>query len=248
MRIVYDNLIDSLTASTITASSSYAGNEAENLLDTRLSKIWQSDTSTTNTVVFSFASAQSITTMAVAGHNLTSACTVTVQANTTNSWITPAWSTTITVYSNVMLNFQSSAQSYRYWRFVFAGQASIEIGRIWLGNYIQITPSSLLGFTVTKRRSDLVAYGRGRQKYASPGVGWREFNLSFPRTVSTTLSNIETMFDTVGSHDSVIFCNFDTLRGYTLVEPVYCSIVGDIGFSHTHRNGYEYSLTLAEDR
>jgi len=131
----------------------------------------------------------------------------------------------------------------------------VTVGRFHFGQYVDIEPSSLHDFTVTKKRSDVVTYGKGRQKYANPGTGWREFDLSFPPTKGTTVSAIQTMFDAVGNHTSFIFANFDSLRvsdgaQYEIVEPCYVSIDGDIRFRRSGKSGlrFEYGLTLVEDK
>jgi hypothetical protein len=123
-----------------------------------------------------------------------------------------------------------------------------EIGRMWLGDYITVDPSALVDLRVTKRRSDTVIYGKNRQKFADPGYGWRRFELSFPDTDSSMLTQIETMYDTVGNHTSMIFCNFDTDWTWDLVAPCYVSIAGDLQF--TNRGGYKAAWTMAleEDR
>jgi uncharacterized protein YndB with AHSA1/START domain len=123
----------------------------------------------------------------------------------------------------------------------------IEIGRLWLGTYLQIEPSSLIDFTVTKKRSDTVTFGKNRQKYATPGESWREFELSFPRTGGSALTAIQTMFDAVGNHSSVIFTQLDSDYSYPIIYPCYCSINGDgITFSHDKYMRFEYSLELTE--
>ena len=164
----------------------------------------------------------------------------------------PSVITTLTALTGPILKYLAAAQTYQYWRFNLSDSSAasnyVEMGRPWLGTKIDIDPSSMYNFSVTKKRSDMVTYGRDRQKYATEGVGWRHFSLSFPRTGSSALTNILTMYDTVGNHSSVIFSNFNTTRSYTLVEPCYCSIVGDLDFSHARAQKYTYSLNLEEDR
>ena len=125
---------------------------------------------------------------------------------------------------------------------------TIQLGRIWMGDYLQITPSSLLDFKVTKKRSDINIYGKDRQKISIPGVSWRRIELSFPVTSNDMINNVYTMYKTVANNKSIIFCNFDTIRGYPLVEPLYCSIDGSITFTHNESMKFTYSLNLEEDR
>ena len=149
--------------------------------------------------------------------------------------------------------------TWEYARFVITDTSNtdgyVEAGRFFLGPYLSIDPSSLHDFTVVKKRSDTVIYGKDRHKFANPGVGWRRFELTFPPTDGTMLAEIQDMYDSVGNHTSFIFANFNLLRvadgkEYQIVEPCYVSIDGDITFQRTGRGGlkFNYSLALEEDR
>lgn len=247
MRIVYDNLVDSATAPT--ASTADPLYPIENVQNQRLAKRWKVTAGTAQTAVIDLGATAAVATVAILGHTISSSATLTISANATDAWTAATYVTSLTYNAGAILRFLPSAQSYRYWQFGIddAGNA-FEVGRLWLSGYQQIEPSSLLGFTVEKKRSDVVAYGRDRQKYATEGVGWREFKLSFPRTGGSALTAIQTVIDTVGQHKSVIFCNFDSDRSYEIVEPCYCSVQSDVAFRHTNRLRFEWSVTLEEDR
>lgn len=240
MRIVYNNLVDTAT---LTASSILSGYPVTNLQDQRLSCKWISGTSTSQSVVIDLATAQTITTAAIISHNVPSSATI--QANSTDSWTTPAVSYTITWNENMMLRF-FTGQSYRYWRFVF-DSGNISIGRLWLGNYITVDPSSLTDFSVTVKNNDTNSYNKNRSKYSLPGSVWRSFSLNFPPTGTETINNIVSMIDSAGRHSSVIFCNFDTIRDFPIVEPCYCSIVNDVDFIGKDQMDMTYTLSLEED-
>lgn len=257
MRISYNNFIDDATSASIVASSEDSSYPVENVQDQRLTTQWYSDANSSQTVIVDLGATTSCSIFAIMAHNLVSGGTVVVNGNdvitevsSVMTWITSDQSSTQTITYNddMMVKFVTPI-SNRYWQFSFASQTSaLQIGRLWIGDYIDISPSSLDDFTVTKKRDDIVVYGKNRQKYASIGNGWREIQLTFPRTSPTSMSSIYTFYDTVGKHSSFIFANFDTLRGYELVEPMYCSIADDIGFSHARNQFYTYSLTLTEDR
>lgn len=258
MRIAYRNQIDALSSTSILASSEDASYPITNAQDQRLTTKWYSDDNSTQTVIVDLGATAACSIFAVISHNLISAGTVVVNGNDVitavsgvMTWITSDQSSTqtITYNSKMMLSFVSPI-SNRYWQFTFTGQtqSGLQIGRLWIGDYIDITPSSLNDFSVEKKRDDIIVYGRNRQKYGSAGNTWRRFELSFPKTGATMLSAIQTMYDTVGNHSSFIFCNFDSLRTYELVEPCYVSIDGDMSFNHADRQRYTYSLALEEDR
>jgi hypothetical protein len=255
MRIAYRNLIDTLSSTSILASSEDSSYPVTNVQDQRLTVKWYSEDATTHTVVIDLGATAACSIFAVLSHNLVSGGTVVVNGNddiaSGLTWVTSGESSTQTITYNagIMLSFVSPI-SNRYWKFTFSGQTQngIQIGRLWIGDYINISPSSLNDFSVEKKRDDIIVYGRNRQKYGSTGNTWRRFNLSFPKTNGTMLSSIQTMYDTVGNHSSFIFCNFDSLRTYELVEPCYVSIDGDLSFNHVGRQYYTYSLALEEDR
>ncbi len=250
MRIAYLNLIDAGSAPTaLTTDLLYP---VENMQNQRLAKRWRSTDASAQTIVVNLGSAQAVDTLAILGHNLQVSATVIVEAHTSDSWGTPALSAiTLTYNAGAILKYLAAAQTFQYWRYTLNDPTNtdgyVEVGRPWLGTFLAIDPSSLDSFTVTKKRSDTVTHGRDRQKYATEGVGWREFNLSFPRTGGTALTAVQTMYDTVGNHGSVIFSNFDSLRIYDLVEPVYSSIVGEIDFRHGGFMQFLWGIRLEED-
>ncbi len=251
MRIAYANLIDAGSAPTaLTTDLLYP---VENMQNQRLAKRWRSTDASAQTIVVNLGSAQAVDTLAILGHNLQGSATVIVEAHTSDSWGTPALSAiTLTYNAGAILKYLAAAQTFQYWRYTLNDPTNtdgyVEVGRPWLGEYLAIDPSSLTAFTVGKRRSDTVTYGRDRQKYATEGVGWREFDLSFPRTAGTALTAILSMVDTVGLHSSFIFSNFDSLRTYPIVEPCYVSLTSDIAFKHTKYMKFTYNLTMEEDR
>lgn len=255
MRIAYNNFIDSISSASIMASSEDSSFPVTNVQDSRLTTKWHSDDATTQTVVIDLGATTSCSIFAILSHNIVSTGTVTVNGNDSigsgMTWITSGESSTqtFTYNADIMLQFVNAIDN-RYWKFTFTGQTagSLEIGRLWIGDYINISPTSLDDFTVTLKTDDTVVYGKCRQKYASVGCQWRQFDLSFPKTNPSMISAIQTMYETVGKHTSFIFCNFDSLRTYPLVEPCYCSITNDIGFNHKSRQFYTYSLTLEEDK
>jgi hypothetical protein len=188
-----------------------------------------------------------VNTVAILGHNILSPTVVKIQADNSANWSNPELNTTLNVNGRAILNFYSQTYYYKYWRFYFTGQVSIEIGRIFLGKYITIDPSSLDNFKVTKLRSDNVIHGKNRQKFASIGNTWRKFELEFPPSDEDMVYLIDKLYNVVGNHSSFIFCNFDTERLMTLVEPCYVSINDDMGFNHSNRDKFSYRIVLEEE-
>jgi hypothetical protein len=247
MRIAYVNLIDDIAASAFTVLGAAAGYPIENVQDQRLSVKWRDTAATARTVIIDLGAAQTVNTAAIMGHNLSASAATTIAGGTSASVFATAES--ITWNAEMMLKYFTD-QSYRYWKFTIDDPtnpaAYVETGRLWLGTYLTIDPSSLLDFKVVKRRSDMVTFGKNRQKYATPGEGWRRFEFSFPATGGSMLTAIQTMYDAVGIHSALVFCNFDTDVSYPLVYPVYASIEGDLSFTHDKRQRYSWGLILEE--
>jgi len=249
MRIAYDNFIDDIESTDFTVATVDINYPITNVQVQRLSTQYRSIGATSQSIIVDLGTAQKITAAGILGHNISTSATITVSANSTDSW-PGATSQTLTGNEGIILKYFAETE-YRYWRFDIDDSTNMDgyiaIGRLWLGDYITISPSSLLDFKVTKKRSDSVSYGKMRQKFASIGVGWRKFDFEFPPTEHAMIATINTLFDVVGNHSSFIFCNFDTDRSYILVEPCYCSFTGDIGFVHSNRMKFSYTLTFEED-
>ena len=250
MRIAYNNYIDLLTSTAITVLTVAINYPFTNTQDQRLSQQYRTTAVTSQTIILDLGSAKSISTTAIISHNFTPSVSVTIEGNTSNSW-PGATSKTIIYNAGMMLNFFTPV-SYQWWRFTISDPTNINgylsIGRLWLGDYLTIDPSSSIDFKITKKRSDRVIHGRGQQKFASKGSTWKEFNLSFPNTEYAMVDSISLMYDTIGNHSSCIFCNFDTLRGIlNLVEPTYVSIQNEINFTNDEGRIMNYSLTLQEE-
>jgi len=249
MRIAYVNLIDDATLTPVSEDLVYP---VENVQNQRLAKPWRTTGLTGISVVADFGGTASVTMAAILGHNLTTSATLVISGNTTSSFVAPSYTTSMTAVDGVILKYFGAAQELRYWQYTIEDPtntaAYVEIGRLWAGVYWQVDPTNTVDFSVNKKRSDTVTYGRGRQKYATQGVGWRSFDLSFDHVAGTALTAVQTLFDTVGLHSSFLFSNFDTTRDYDIVLPCYVSISDELGFRHKQHMAFGYKLVMEEDR
>jgi len=249
MRIAYVNLIDDATLTPVSEDLIYP---VENVQNQRLAKPWRTTSLTGVSVVADLGGTASVMMAAILGHNLTTSATLTISGNTTSSFVAPSYTTSMTSVDGIILKYFGAAQELRYWQYTIEDPtntaAYVEVGRLWLGVFLQVEPTSTVDFSVNKRRSDTVTYGRGRQKYATEGVGWRAFDLSFDYVAGTALTAVQTLVDTVGLHSSFIFSNFDSSLDYDIVLPCYVSIADELGFRHKQHMAFGYTLKLEEDR
>lgn len=248
MRIISENYADALTLVPSNVDTAYP---IANVQDQRLSTKFHSTTTSVYITVNSTAVESEPLAIALLGHNLTSSATIVFQLSEVSDFSTVV-SEIMTWDDDIILKFiDYSGTSNSYNRFYISDATNpdghIELGRVWVGPYLNITPSSLLDFSVTFKNSDINIYGKDRQKFSLSGAVWRKFDLSFPPTDTTMIDEILDLIDRVGFHSSFIFCNFDTIRDFSIVEPCYVSITGDVGFTHESRMKWKYSLQLEED-
>ena len=254
MRVIYGNFVDDLTS--ITASNENSEYPVTNLPDPRLTTLYKS---TGNSVTISMEGTKiPITPLAIAllGHNLSSSATITFQISEDVDFLTTI-DETLTWNEGIILKFLdysgsiSESSDYKYYRIVISDPLNsdgyIGLSRIYLSGYLNITPSRLLDFSVTVRTSDRNIYSIHRDKFAIEGKTWRVFDLRFPASDKDMINSVSDFIDTVGLHTSFIFCNFDSIRDYPIVEPCYCSISNDVEFTHKDYMRMSYNLSLEED-
>lgn len=121
---------------TWTASSEVATLPATNLASAIRKKVWRATGKTSEWVKVDLGAAQAIDAVALISSNLSAGATITIEANTIDDFVTPAFSTTLTPWAatltNVMVKFLAATQTFRWWRIVLAdagnAAAFVEIG------------------------------------------------------------------------------------------------------------------------
>lgn len=108
-------------------------------LDLDRNTYWQSTGDSSENIVVDLGSAQAVTAFLIGDHNLTAGATITLQANSSNSWGSPAYSQVVTVQDPAYLYL---SQTYRYWRVLLADASNpdgyIKIGELYIGTYTEL--------------------------------------------------------------------------------------------------------------
>lgn len=90
-----------------------------------------------------FGTATTMTAFVIGDHNLTDAATITLEANPTDSWGSPAYTQAVTLRDLAYLYLN---ESYRYWRVVVDDSTNatgyIEIGLLYAGEYLELTQNA----------------------------------------------------------------------------------------------------------
>lgn len=155
MRFMNQNLCTA-DATVITASSANTNFPASNLKHPFRSKRWRSTNVTSENVVFDLVTTEPIDSVAIYwskedGIKLSNSAVVTIQANATNVWTSPAVNQVLTIDNVYMMtsHYFTTDQNYRYWRVLITDPGNpygyVELGVVWLGKALAI-PNAKNGF------------------------------------------------------------------------------------------------------
>ena len=195
VKFYYYNLVNQ-DATVITPSTEDAFFPASNLKHDFSTKVYRSTAVSAN-VVFDFITAQSVDSILVKGHFIDGfgfTGSLTIEANSTDVWTSPAYSSTISVNSefNIGIKTLATAQSYRYWRISGTGASYFELSNIFIGSSFQPQRNVSRGFTFENR--DLSVYKKNKyaQRYIDK-VGDQLFLKGRINLINKT--NVDAMFD-----------------------------------------------------
>jgi len=185
---------------------------------------------------------------AILNHNLSPDATIGIRGNDYDSW-NGLTAETMTWRADTIVTFITEA-SYPFWRFSITdpnvSDGYFEVGRFFLGTYLQVDPASLVEWPETHVRNDQVMFSKSNQLYGDEGVGWKELHYKFPRSTDGMKESIETMWGSCGKFVPLIFLNYDDT--FTEVPPLYCVIREDIVFEHLANDFWKFELSLREVR
>jgi len=98
---------------------------------------------TDENIIIDMGSALGVSAVGLIGHNFSAAATITLEANTSDAWLTPAFTRTLTWAAFIAETF--TLQTYRYWRLRIqdaTNPANLEIGIVYLGLNISVASVS----------------------------------------------------------------------------------------------------------
>ncbi len=246
MRIIYSNLLDNYT---LTESQEDANYPVENVQDIRLAKRWRTTTASATTVLIDAGTGLTITCDAcsVLAHNFTASAGIFVQAGTEATLATPSLSAQVTFREDIMVRFFASTTD-RFWQFTFdettLAAGYYEVGRLFLGEYLQMDPSSLVEFPEKHPRSDQQHFSVSNQIYTDEGIEHKELDYRFEHAGGTTKTAIETMWNSCGKFKPLLLMNYDT--SYATIPPLYASVTNDIIFEHLKFDKWSFDISLRE--
>lgn len=138
------------------------------------------------------------------GCKLSPGATLTLEANQTNVWTSPAVSTSLSLDTNYdsVTQFYSTAQNYRYWRLKIVDAHNpylyVEVPKLILASSVQLTQVPETGFTVQDidlSKLEQTPYGN---IYADVYPTRREMQFSLPALSSADLEDLHELYRRVG--------------------------------------------------
>lgn len=190
---------------TAVATSEGYQREAANLQTASLAEVWQTGaTLTEEAVVVDLGAATAVGAFALLAHDLDGTETgLTLEANTADSWGTPAFSRAVTHRADHLVEF-FAPETYRYWRFVFTKALAADqrqAGRLVLGPYYEC-PRNVRKSTFKWGWRDLskVARTRGGVAHADVGARLRTLKAGFYRAPEVQAQELDALGETNGTH------------------------------------------------
>ena len=240
MIIGYDN---KYSLSTLTATNENSAFPVINSQDIRLSRLFKT-TDTDTTVVIDLGENLTATSFFLVNHNLTSSATITLEANDTDVWTSPAHTESIS-YSADMIYKLFASKTYRYWRLVISDATNpdglIKFGGAFLGTYITVDQFS---HVLTHDRMDTTIQLRSNsgQVYNDVGSLYDIYDLNFPRITDTDKSNLETYKNTNRMKPCYIMLDETSVTEF---KPIY-GVISGIKFSRVFDDFYTTSMKVTE--
>lgn len=222
---------------------------AQALIDRDRDQLWLATGVSDEHLTIDLGSAQEVGAMILADHNLSAAATVTLMADTSDSFASPAWSQSLSVSEPHLVCFPD--QTYRYWRLALADAASSQEGLEASGLYLgprfapsrtfraRYTRSTLAGRRVTTTDAGKMA-GHTRGMAESLAI-------EFSGLSDADVTGFEAMYRAIHDQDSgrlspLFFTPFSDRPASTL----YCLPGPSLGLTQTHQGRWQLGLSLEE--
>jgi len=217
-------------------------------------KVYRS-TSNSDNIVIDLGSAQSVDFFAIVPdyRNGFGVSTLTLEANSADSWGAPAFSQSITLDTTHQVGVETFAtQSYRYWRLVMSSTLGYcEISNMFLGPASSLTTNGP-SYNYNYKSMDLVNESSSRygQKFIDDIAQRKQItNLKFDVLNKTELDilldvvdevrTVKPMFVKIGNDDQVIINDEDRLNGMYYLK-------GEPSFSNTNTGFWSVTFNLIE--
>ncbi len=199
-------------ATLITANSENALFPLSNLKDPRTTKEFRTQTGTNSAqVVFDFITTEPVTDVCIVSNSVQGfslSGTVTIEANITNNWVSPLFSTTMTPSSKFgfgCVNF--TEQNYRFWRVSFSDTSDFTgLSNIFIGKNLMQDPFERninFNWSFEKRDSSKFQQNRYRQRFFDEINKQKIFSADFTNLNKSDAEDLQDAFEFNGISEPI---------------------------------------------
>jgi hypothetical protein len=202
------NLVNQIQT-VITAGDENSFFPASNIADDRRTKVYRSN-GVSDSIVFDFSSIEGVDSILIVPHIINGfgfSDPVTVEANATDSWGAPAFSTTITSSEidqshNIAIK-EFTEESYRFWRLTFSSGSYVEVANVFIGKQklIGTSPANRsisLGWSYQSGDRSTIQENRYGQKFIDEIARQKAFTFQFEILSKDELDDFLEMYDRNG--------------------------------------------------
>mgnify|MGYP001211978498 CR=1 FL=1 len=258
-RWLHTNKIKTVQKLLVADSTQAADYSANNLQTDNYAQTWRSaDAASAHNIVNNFGSATQCDTCFLGNVNLTSAATVTIQANATDTWGAPSFTQNFTVsglgntpaHRNLYLEL-SSAQTFQFFRLLITNTTNpngyYEVGEWWLG--MRVTLGTGTDFETNHKqnfiRNNILQKTEWGQKYAYLRADYRIFSLEWAGIKVATRDNLRQLENaTKGNQLPFVFVPDGTV---TPSEAFFVRFASDLEINQITPIAYNASVTFEEE-
>lgn len=242
MYILYNNRIEGATITALTEHPDYPFSTA--FTDVRLSRVGRTLADSAQTFVFDLLSAVAVSKVMIQDHNFTSGATITLEANTSNSWGSPAYTTSLSYNETYIYKDLITDQTYRYWRLTVNDASNpdtyLEISKVYLGTYLSVYMDT--GIALDNNSNSSTSKSTSGQLYGNRQLQYKaaKFNLS---DINVTLrTQIKTFWE---ANDIVKpFWLIIWEEDLTVEAPIYCCLTKPFSWGKMAVNGNLWTLAI----
>jgi hypothetical protein len=253
IRFLANNLVETAQ---LTASTSNAQFPVSNIQDDFRTRVWRS-TSNSDSIVFDLGSTEPVDYVGIVDNwqNGFGVSTITIEANATDSWGAPAFSTSLTFDSQFGVGVKSiTEQNYRYWRFVFTSTLGYcEVANLFIGKATVIDTNGI-DYRWSYKNRDVKKYSSTRygQEYIDDITQRKELNGLKIKVMNTT--ELDKMFEVFDNRRTVkpLFVEFcdpssTLLNNINRLNGLY-KFTSEPSFPNVTAGYWETSFSLREQK
>lgn len=202
-----------------------------------------------NTLTFDLQVDQQVQALILYDHNITSAATITLKANSSDSWGAPPFSEAVGFNSTKLVHYLTSAQTYRYWRLEITDAAIpenyLEISEIFLGQYLQLNTNFSYASGKRAKKSLIddatTPYGVVKKRFFNS-----EQSFTYAFDLINDIEDLKTMFNSLGDRPTGIIKPLYFHENYENADDFWLVYLEEFDYVLSHNQARSTQLTFAE--